>query len=259
MGYILATVPSHSGEECGDPLAPARPFWTGNAGPRIIGGNGRTLHHRRSRRRALPAQPPGSRRPGHPGGRAPADLRPLLDLSRPRFGDPRARRLPHPPRGRASGPVRARPRGQGARVPQHVPASRHHGVPRARRQPDAVRLPLSRLDLRSWRRAHPGAGRGVLWSRLRQGRFRARRGAGAGRLSRLPLRPFRRRSRAARGLPRGCQGVSRPGRRPVAVRAARNRRRHPGIRHPRQLEAAGREQLRRPTTCTRRMRPISNT
>ena len=123
-----------------------------DARERINGGNGRTLHHRRSRRRAVPAQPPGALRPLNPGDRAPADLRTMPDLSGPRLRDPRARRLPHPACRRASGPLHARPQGRRARVPRCMPTSPHHGAPRARRQPGAVRLPPSRPELRAWRR-----------------------------------------------------------------------------------------------------------
>ena len=137
-------------------------------------------------------------------------------------------------------------RGQGTRVPQHMPASRHHGVPRARRQPDAVHLPLSRLDLRSMAARSPTC-------RARSPTAPAFDKADFA-LGEVPAlddyRGFRFVHFGADPEPlgdylAGRQGVSRPGGRPVAVRAARNRRRHPGIRHPRQLEAAGREQLRR--------------
>ncbi len=62
-----------------------------------------------------------------------------------------------------------------------------------------------------------------------------------------------------RRLSRRRHGIYRPRRRPVAVGTARDRRGRAGIRHPRQLEAAGREQRRRLPPAERRIRPGSTT
>ena len=104
------------------------------------------------------------------------------------------------------------------------------------------------------------AGRGGLSAELRQERDRPRaRRRGSSAIATSCSLNFDAMRADLEDLSRGRQGVYRPRRRPVAVRPDGDHPRHAGIRHPRQLEAAGREQRRRLPPGRARTRPGSTT
>ena len=140
--------------------------------------------------------------------------------------------------------ILCRDRGPRPRVPQRVPPSRRDGVPRAVRQCARLQVLLSRLELRPRRVPRRRAGQSSYPASFDRA-VRPRRAA-----ARRSYRGFVFVSFDADALPledylAGAQGVPRPRRGPVAHRRDGDHPRHAGIRHPRQLEAAGREQLRR--------------
>ena len=106
----------------------------------------------------VPGPPQGVRLAGNPRGREPRHLRQVLGLCRPRLGDQKSGRLPHPPGRRPPGDLLPRPQGRGPRAVQRLPPSRRAGLPRARGQHPAVPMHLSRLDLQHRRidQGHPG-------------------------------------------------------------------------------------------------------
>ena len=98
-----------------------------------------------------------------------AERREIFDkcwlYSRPRLGDRRKLRLPHPRGRRPRAGVQSRPRRRRARLPQHLPASRRDGGARAEGQRAAVPLFLSWLGVQRERPLRLALRRG----QLRQG------------------------------------------------------------------------------------------
>ena len=139
-----------------------------------------------------------------------------------------ARSFPDPALLRTAAAAHPRRRGGGARFPQRLPPSRHSAGRRGERLPQALRLPLSRLDLRQPRRAgdrHAWRGR-VSRHRQRRARPQAaglrrgpwldldrRRHRRSARYRRFPRRagrgPRLARRRRSEDRPRGHRGAGR--------------------------------------------------
>ena len=194
--------------------------------------------------RALPRAARGVPRSRGARRGACAHLRSLLDLPRPRVRGRGARRFPDARARHAPHRVRARQGPRRARAAQLLHAPRRRGVPRAQRQREQLPVLLPRLDLRERRAPDRRAERRGLRPGLLAREARPARGAAARELPRLLLRELRSRDRAAARVPGRRARVSRPDRRPVRARDG-DPRRHAVLRDQRQLEAAGREQLRR--------------
>ncbi len=155
-------------------------------------------------------------------------------------------RLQDPHRLRPAGHLLPRQQEPGPRLPQYLPPPRQHRLPRGRRQREELHLLLPRLELQPRRRARRACpGEDAYPPRFRKSDFGLKEPPHVASYRGFVFLNFDANAVPLEEYLAGREGIHRHHRGPVALRRDGGDPGPAGLRHPRQLEAAGGEQLRR--------------